>query len=119
MSEDSASPAQPPARLNCIDFLRGSASLAVVLYHSALYFRSDQSWYPPFFTVLQEGRLGVPLFFVISGFCIHLRWARQNAAGANPSIDFRDFWKRRFLRLYPAYLVMLCLTMTLIAAAVY
>lgn len=122
MSETPASPApsaQPSTRLYCIDFLRGSASLAVVLYHCALYFRSDQSWYPAFFTVLQEGRLGVPLFFVISGFCIHLRWARQSAAGENATINFRDFWKRRFLRLYPAYLVMLCITMALIVAAVY
>ena len=31
--------------------------------------------------------------------------------------DFLEFWKRRFKRLYPAYFIVLCLSMTLVAAA--
>ncbi len=70
---------------------------------------------------LDVGALGVPLFFVISGFCIHLSWARKAAASAGlsepldeaearrvvaqtPAPAFGSFWKRRFRRLYPPYL---------------
>ena len=45
---------------------------------------------------------GIYLFFVISGFCIHLFWAKARAAGVEkPVIDFFTFWKRRVRRLYP------------------
>jgi hypothetical protein len=41
------------------------------------------------------GHLGVPLFFVISGFCIHLRWAKQQARAHIDRPDVFEFWKRR------------------------
>jgi peptidoglycan/LPS O-acetylase OafA/YrhL len=44
------------------------------------------------------GTTGVPLFFVISGFCIHLSVLRRRAF-----FQARDFYSRRFLRIYPAY----------------
>jgi len=46
---------------------------------------------------------GVPLFFVISGFCIHLGQVRH---GGN--FQFAAFWRRRLWRLYPTYFVVLC-----------
>src|SRR5262249_1397770 len=62
------------------------------------------------------GYIGVYLFFVISGFCIHLRWAKAKAAGqANPQIDFIAFWKRRIRRLYPAYLAALVIYLVVLA----
>ena len=57
------------------------------------------------------GEFGVPLFFVISGFCIHLRLASDRPMG------FLEFWKRRFNRLYPPYLVALCISMLLVYGA--
>ena len=97
-------------RLVTLDALRGLAALAVVLSHvaepggtavvgSALANRVAE--------VLVRGRVGVVLFFVISGFCIHLRWAKGLAAGRATPIDFASFWKQRFIRLYPPYLVAL------------
>jgi peptidoglycan/LPS O-acetylase OafA/YrhL len=59
---------------------------------------------------------GIYLFFVISGFCIHLHWARTRAAGIQePVINFGKFWKRRVRRLYPPYFVALALYVVYIA----
>ena len=48
---------------------------------------------------------GVSLFFVISGFCIHLGQARHEGVAA---FQFAAFWRRRLWRLYPTYFVALC-----------
>lgn len=47
------------------------------------------------------GYLGVAIFFVISGFCIQLSYARSTHAG------FQAFYIRRFFRIYPPYLIAL------------
>jgi peptidoglycan/LPS O-acetylase OafA/YrhL len=106
------------ARLVSIDFLRGSAAVAVVLHH-VINWREvpDSPVVGAVHAVLHRGDLGVPLFFVISGFCIHMRWARRHARNGERRLDFVDFWRRRIRRLYPPYLVMLCLSMGLIAVA--
>src|SRR5262245_16646268 len=62
--------------------------------------------------------IGVFLFFVISGFCIHLQWARAQASGANSTIQFGAFWKRRIRRLYPPYIIALVLYVLLTAWSV-
>ena len=62
------------------------------------------------------GYIGVFLFFVISGFCIHLQWAKSQAQGQPQSIKFGAFWKRRFRRLYPPYLIALALFLLMAAA---
>ena len=59
-------------------------------------------------TITDLGRVGVHLFLVISGFCIHLRWAR--AADPAQGLDFVPFWRRRLIRLYPPYLVAVLLS---------
>lgn len=61
------------------------------------------------------GYIGVFLFFVISGFCIHLQWAKAKAAGVEPDIRFGPFWKRRIRRLYPPYVIALLLYLLLTA----
>jgi peptidoglycan/LPS O-acetylase OafA/YrhL len=62
------------------------------------------------------GYIGVFLFFVISGFCIHLQWARAKSQGLEPDIRFGAFWKRRLRRLYPPYVITLVLFFLLGAA---
>jgi peptidoglycan/LPS O-acetylase OafA/YrhL len=52
--------------------------------------------------ISQYGGWGVALFFVISGFCIHLSFLKWQSA---PSGGFwRPYFIRRFLRIYPPYL---------------
>jgi len=99
-------------RLRSIDALRGIAALGVVFYHClqpvggvpgslldwpAYLIRFGSSF----------GYIGVFLFFVISGFCIHLQWAKASSAGQVADIRFGAFWKRRIRRLYPPYLIAL------------
>jgi peptidoglycan/LPS O-acetylase OafA/YrhL len=102
-------------RLTSIDVLRGVAALGVVLFHAVGRAEAPRptsllQW-PGFavHSITGFGYVGVFLFFVISGFCIHLQWARARAAGQPNQIRFGAFWKRRLRRLYPAYLVALTL----------
>ncbi len=108
-------------RLQSIDALRGIAALGVVFYHAVL---QTQNAVPNNFFqwpvkllqfVSSFGYIGVFLFFVISGFCIHLQWARTKASGAERSVQFGSFWKRRIRRLYPPYLITLALFLILAA----
>jgi peptidoglycan/LPS O-acetylase OafA/YrhL len=107
--------------------LRGIAILAVVYYHAfGALFGFDP---PPFaagggfvdFSVygqrlpvllypLASGGAGVMMFFVVSGFCIHLgtlESVRLSGGDVRWSRFFPEFAVRRFLRLYPAYLIAL------------
>lgn len=107
-------------RMKSIDGLRGIAALAVVVHHAATYGNYQKISSPVFqiiISVLNQGYLGVPLFFVISGFCIHLKAADQIVGGVEPRIQFIEFWKRRILRLYPTYFVVLVFSMSLLLIA--
>ena len=112
------------SRLRGIDALRGAAALGVVLYHAVEQGQQalpNNLFHYPVRAVQfasSFGYIGVFLFFVISGFCIHLQWARAKAAGVEPEIRFGAFWKRRIRRLYPPYIITLLLFMLLTAATV-
>jgi peptidoglycan/LPS O-acetylase OafA/YrhL len=109
-------------RLRGLDALRGIACLAIVLYHA-----TDRQAVPtnlfqyPVRVVhfaISQTYISVFLFFVISGFCIHLQWARSRARGEEPKIPFGAFWKRRIRRLYPPYAIALALYLLLTAFTV-
>ena len=115
-------PTTPPEsrRLRGIDALRGAAALGVVFYHAVEQGKNIPDnilQYPV--RVIQFassfGYIGVFLFFVISGFCIHMQWAKAKAAGIEPDIRFGPFWKRRIRRLYPPYIITLLLFLLLTA----
>jgi peptidoglycan/LPS O-acetylase OafA/YrhL len=108
-------------RLQSIDALRGIAALGVVFYH-AVWQSSNLvpgnlfRWPVKFLQFLSSfGYIGVFLFFVISGFCIHLQWAKARANQKPQSVRFGTFWRRRFRRLYPPYLIAFALFMVMAA----
>ena len=117
-------PTHLPNRLRGIDALRGAAAFGVVFYHAV--YKSDRVLPNNLFQhpirlvqfTSSFGYIGVFLFFVISGFCIHLQWARSKAAGVEPDIRFGAFWKRRIRRLYPPYIITLLLFLLLAASTV-
>lgn len=115
-------PTSPPEsrRLRGIDALRGIAALGVVFYHAVEQGKNlpdNLLQYPIRLVQFASsfGYVGVFLFFVISGFCIHLQWARSKAARTTPDIRFGPFWKRRIRRLYPPYIITLLLFLLLTA----
>jgi peptidoglycan/LPS O-acetylase OafA/YrhL len=105
-------------RLVSVDMLRALAALAVVVGH--IPFHGGDL--PPFLaslvsSALHLGRLGVPLFLVLSGFCIHLSVARGIARQEGVHSDWGRFWKRRFWRLYPPYLAAVGFSLAVYALA--
>jgi peptidoglycan/LPS O-acetylase OafA/YrhL len=56
------------------------------------------------------GSAGVPIFFVISGYCIHRGTARKLLANPAAPFDTGNFLMRRFARIYPVLLAALVLT---------
>lgn len=108
----------PSSRLLTIDLLRGVAAIGVMLYHAigaGMFARQGEirlatSFLDVVIYPFSFGFTGVYLFFVISGFCIHLRWVKAKLQDSDQkSLDFVQFWKRRFRRIYPAYIVALVL----------
>lgn len=96
-------PAAENGRRVAIDALRGVAVLGVIVCHLPRTTGPAFSgaWWAGL--VPDLGALGVTLFLVLSGYCIHARAARDPLA----PIDWRAFWRRRMVRLYPVYLVAL------------
>jgi peptidoglycan/LPS O-acetylase OafA/YrhL len=89
-----------------LDSLRGLAILMVILYHG-LYWQVDVPQYHGimrlFLLVMWVGRLGVNLFFVLSGFLI----TGILIESRDRSDYYRRFYFRRALRILPVYLIVL------------
>src|SRR5688572_33045870 len=89
----------PSSRLRSIDALRGIAALGVVFYHAVEQGKNalpnNLLDYPirALQFVSSFGYIGVFLFFVISGFCIHLQWAKARANGVEPRSEERRVGK--------------------------
>jgi peptidoglycan/LPS O-acetylase OafA/YrhL len=105
--------------LPLIDVLRGLAAFWVVLFHvrvdlwvglreiqnglpAASAFDRVMAW---FSVPMAFGGSGVMLFFVLSGFCVHLPLAGGKAFAWKP------YAARRFFRIYPPYLAAILLTL--------
>jgi peptidoglycan/LPS O-acetylase OafA/YrhL len=107
------------AHFGRIDVLRAAAFLMVFFYHFVINIpnwdlpwnglvRDYAGWLGPQILLLPAvfGWLGVALFFVISGFCIHF-----SVLTLADAFRVGDFYQRRFFRIYPAYFinVVICL----------
>lgn len=105
-------------RLVSIDVLRGLAALAVLGFHGlAVYAVALKNVHVGLYLLaypLTIGFVGVHLFLVLSGFCIHMRLARSDEQ--QMKVPWVSFWKRRFWRLYPAYLATMIFSVGLMIA---
>ena len=75
--------------------LMGAAMLFIILFHVSLP-RSDA-----FFGLRRMGNIGVDMFLFLSGIGLWYSWSKT------PSL--RHFFTRRFVRVYPAWIIMACL----------
>jgi len=90
-----------PADLRLLTALRAFAALLVVLFHFAARTAPGSALHT---TLIDNGQLGVDVFFVLSGFILaHVYLARVEAG----RFGFGDFLVARLARLYPMHIVML------------
>ncbi|WP_454801080.1 acyltransferase family protein [Mucilaginibacter phyllosphaerae] len=99
--------ADKPYTFIAIDVLRAIAALGVFFYHQHL--GSILAKYSGIAFIKSIDNFGatyaVPLFFLISGYCIHLSSLKYLRAGVQ--LPLKAYYKRRLLRIYPPYLVAL------------
>jgi peptidoglycan/LPS O-acetylase OafA/YrhL len=105
-----------------LDHFRGIAILGVLLCHSLgeVYgygYVPWKGWFRDFSDVpfssiclfpLSFGQAGVAIFFVVSGFCIHMSFQKQGQR-------WGSFFLRRIFRIYPAYLAALIFFILLVS----
>lgn len=96
--------------LHYLTVLRAFAAIWVGLHHCATTLKlSDNSIFlSPFFA---RGWLGVDLFFILSGFILSYSYREK--------IILKDFWVKRFARVYPAHIFVLGLYLVLINGTIY
>jgi peptidoglycan/LPS O-acetylase OafA/YrhL len=86
-----------------LDTLRGFAAMWVVVFH----LNETRDWPPSVYqTIVSHGWLGVPIFFVISGFVVQASARRSNSVFG--------FLSRRFWRIYPPYLASVAIVLGVI-----
>jgi peptidoglycan/LPS O-acetylase OafA/YrhL len=105
-------------RNRALDGLRGLAALSVVIFHVWDYARPVPHvvFGSPTDYVLNEGRLGLILFFVLSGFLLYRPWARSALRGGDPP-DLRRYAIRRIARIAPGYYLAVIGSLALLAGA--
>jgi len=91
--------AQKPARLDALTGLRCFAALNIVFFHFG-----DPRSFGPLAAVVDAGYLSVSFFIMLSGFVLAYNYARRAQEG---KLDKVRFWKARFTRLYPVYILAL------------
>lgn len=97
-----------------LDGIRFIAALLVILHHAQFFKTHNQVGQLAFLdgAFVSTGRIGVNLFFVLSGFLISYLLMSENAQTG--TISFKNFYFRRILRIWPLYLAY-GISLTLIA----
>ena len=91
--------------VNNFDLLRLFAALQVAMTHSALYLDHEYFIFSYLYVVP-----GVPIFFFLSGYLIY---GSYESSFKNPD-PLKNFYYKRFLRLYPALWVCLLFSLGLV-----
>jgi peptidoglycan/LPS O-acetylase OafA/YrhL len=97
-----------PERLNALTGLRCFAAINIVLFHF-----SNPQWFGWLAPVVNAGYVSVSFFILLSGFVLAYNYAWRARAG---KLDRVRFWKARFTRLYPIYLLSLLLSWRMVPA---
>ncbi|MEO3786542.1 acyltransferase [Actinocorallia sp. B10E7] len=94
-----------PGHLAALDGLRAAAILLVVCTHVGA--ATGANWWGGIpWRMIGNGTVGVPIFFVLSGFLLYRPFARA-ALGDTDLPAVRGYLRRRALRVLPAYWLML------------
>ncbi|MBC7400088.1 MAG: acyltransferase [Mucilaginibacter sp.] len=90
-----------------IDILRAIAAFGVFAYHQHIFGLIARYTSVPAIDMIDNfgAAFAVPLFFLISGYCIHL--SNMKHLAGNKPLPLKEYYKRRFLRIYPPYLAAL------------
>lgn len=103
----------PGGRIPSLDGLRALSIGMVVIGHCSGTLRTINSGAATFLGFIGAGRLGVSIFFVISGFLITTLLVREHLT--THTISLKDFYVRRAFRIFPGFyaywLVALALTL--------
>jgi peptidoglycan/LPS O-acetylase OafA/YrhL len=106
---------KPKSKINLnLESLRGFAALFVVVAHIINHDHSFNKSYSAhflifFFRTIDVSHLGVLIFFVLSGYVIGISNKNRLTKGT-----ILDYLKKRFVRLYPIYII--CVLVTLFVA---
>ena len=88
-----------PGRLNALTGLRSFAAVNIVFFHF-----SNPHWFGPLAPVVNAGFASVSFFILLSGYVLAYNYGARARAG---ELDIIRFYKARFTRLYPIYLLSL------------
>ena len=92
-----------PERLNALTGLRCFAAINIVFFHF-----SNPQWFGWLAPVVNAGYVSVSYFILLSGFVLGYNY---NARARVGQLDRVRFWKARFTRIYPIYLLSLLLSL--------
>ena len=101
---------QLPADLKSLTAFRFFAAFWVFLFHLRSRIDHDDTW---FWAVIDNGARGVDFFFILSGFVIFHVYEPQIVAGR---FSFWRYMIKRFARIYPLHLAVLCIFLLLAVA---
>jgi peptidoglycan/LPS O-acetylase OafA/YrhL len=112
ISRDEVARSQLSETFPVLDTMRAVGALAVVATHSGFNAAAYTDWGAGGRLVARMD-VGVAIFFVLSGFLLSRPWLARARAELRPPAVGRYFWKR-FLRIFPAYVVVAVIALSLI-----
>lgn len=98
-------------RYHSLDAWRGLACLMVVVFHSTEHTAAAATGlFAGLIAIVERLWIGVPLFFVISGYCISATADSSRRKGHGSG----EYFARRLRRIFPPYLIFLAITIPVI-----